>query len=461
MRWSTLLAGLVACGEPSGSAIPIVSEGAPVLESWSGAQECCGEDPHPVHLGLTPTGDVVMVGKAASSSGTTQGFATLWTPPTGPAEPRFVDGEKAVIRATRQLAADSAMLQVIALQDAVLAVGFQAESATSAAAAVLWVMDPADLAIRSHLELREENETSAVFESLALDDSGLLVVGGSRGLERSGMEGFKSYGNVFGGRGVVVRLELASVLSAEGVTQMLADQTATARDLDEVHSAKSVRFTPDGGVAVVGHDEAERSGLVRVDPSLAAHSWTRTDPQVELTDLAVVPTTTGSYDIALVGHGGAVGIDGHMIRVTAAGEVVWSSAFGNPGVAAQDQPAEGLAPDAFVFDECWGIARVADGVLVAACGSGIEGCGAEVVGEVTQAERTLCRSDPRLFWRTHLVGLDLDGEVLWSRTDAFVADGEVAASAAEHLVSDDSGHLYVLVDQDFGVGLVRFALAER
>jgi len=401
-----------------------------------------------------------MVGKATAGA-QTRGFATLWTPTTGPAQGRFVDTQTEVIRATLQLEAHSAMLQTVATADAVYAVGFAAPSSGAAIRGVLWVLDPEDLAIEAQLELSGDGGSAAALESVALDGAGRLVVGGSQGFPPQAMEGVKSYGNLVGGQGVVLTLALTPALSATEVADLGAIASANRYDIPEIHSAKSVRFTPDGGLAIVGHDAEEHSGWALVEPDLQGHTWTRTPEDVELTDLVVVPEEDGSHHIALVGHGGAVGIDGQVRLIDSEGAVVWSTAFGNPGVHEADQPAGGLAPDSFVFDECWGIAVDATGTLVAACGSGIEGCGAEAGHEAPASARALCRSDPRQLWRTHLVGLDLSGSVLWARTDAFVRSDEVAASAAEYVVTDDAGMILAVVDHDFGIGLARYGDAER
>jgi hypothetical protein len=157
--------------------------------------------------------------------------------------------------------------------------------------------------------------------------------------------------------------------------------------------------------------------------------------------------------IVLVGHGGEETIDGHIKLVGRNGEVLWASSFGNPGVAREDTPTVGLASNRFIFDECWGVAQAGD-QIVAACGTGIEGCDAV---PADPEERDLCSTDPRRSWRSYLVGLSTAGEVLWSRAESFVDEtGEAAESAAEFLVVDDEQAIYTVVDHNFGVGLARF-----
>ena len=154
-----------------------------------------------------------------------------------------------------------------------------------------------------------------------------------------------------------------------------------------------------------------------------------------------------------MGHGGSGTLDGHTALMDPQGEVIWATSFGNPGVQPSEEPRGGLAPDTFIFDECWGIAQ-RDTTVVLACGTGIEGCDAV---PASTREQKACERDPRRSWRSYLVGVDGTGQVLWSRADSFVeSSGEASESAAEFVVTDATGDLYAIIDQIFGVGLARF-----
>jgi hypothetical protein len=449
----------LGCGSLQGGVEPadteVVEGSAPSLLSWSGSIDCCGEDPHPVHGAVMRDGAVVLVGKASVDGDDLVGFVTRWFPPDGPATGRFVDGDPSIIAATAELSSGSVLAQVIEVGDWIVAVGFQSSSPEGPAKGIAVALDPETLSVLTRIEVAgPETGTSAAFESVTVTPAGRLVLGGSWGSSRDQIEGLKSFGNIVGGRGLLVEVDPA-VWSAVG-SEIVGpnDIDATVREVFELQSVKSMRATSEGYIVAVGHDEDERSGLLWVEPGLVDHQWTRFDDGFELTDATIVQRADGQEDAVLVGHGGSSTIDGHAKQVSADGVVIWTTTFGNPGVDPDDAPDGDLAPDKFIFDECWGVAVTDDGVVVA-CGSGIEGCNAV---EATASERRQCRTDPRRSWRSHLVSLSFDGEMLWSRTESFVDETREAFESASEFISVGSdGELYSIVDQNFGVGLARYS----
>ena len=410
-----------------------------------------------MHGAVLDDGAVVMVGKSAASGAQTAGFITRWRAPDGPAMGVIVDGSNAVIEQTINLGGDSALLQVAAADGVVLAVGFQADSEATPAHGVVVAMDATTLEVRARMQVdAPEAAQSAALESALVTPEGQVIVGGSWGASRDALDGFKSYGNVVGGQGLVMSFSLAEFLASEAVdTPTTPDAlSAVARTIPETFSVKSIRRTSDGSTVAVGSDLEERSGVLWIDPGLTNHSWTPYAESIELTDVVAVPRPGENDAVAVVGHGGPDTIDGHAALVDASGQVLWARAFGNPSVDAEEVPPNGLAPDKFIFDECWGV-DLRDDQIVVACGSGIEGCDAV---SATESEVSLCQTDPRRSWRSHLVGLNADGEVLWSRSDSFVdADGEAAESAAEFVVVDAQSNIFAIIDQNFGVGLAAFS----
>ena len=330
-------------------------------------------------------------------------------------------------------------------------------SPTAPARGIALALDPTSLEVSSRLEVSApQADESAVLESVAVTPSGHLLLGGSWGASRDELEGFKSYGNVTSGRGVLIELDPDDWTTSNGGADPVTpeDLGAAVREIPEVHSVKSMRALSSGRIAAVGSDPGERSGLIWIEQGLTGHLLHPFDDGRELTDVAVFERPGQDEAVVLVGHGGDGTIDGHAKLVDGNGEVLWSTSFGNPGVATEDAPAEGLAPDRFIFDECWGAAPAGD-LMVVACGTGIEGCDA-VAAE--PEERELCRTDPRRSWRSYLVGLSGDGDVVWSRSDTFVDEaGEAAESAAEFVVVSEQADIYAIMDQNFGVGLARFA----
>lgn len=441
---------LIGCGPVAPAAESVTTGAAPALISWSGAQECCGEDPHPVHGAILGDGTVVMVGKAAGGGSQTAGFITRWQPPSEPAQGRFVDGMDSVIQQTQILDADSSLLQVADAGEVLVVAGFSASGARSDAHGLALVVDPETLEVRSRLRIDAPEGRSAALESVAVS-GGRIVLGGATGFPRDALEGFKSYGNVVGGNGLLVEVELSAWLSASGDVSP-EDVGATLTELPGVLSLKSVLDWPDGSVVAVSSDQEESSGVVWVEPDRSAHRWSPLDGPFELTDLARLRRDGAADALALSGHGGEGTIDGLAVLMDPSGAVLWQTSFGNPGVAEAETPREGLAPDTFIFDECWGITQ-SGAQLVLACGTGIEGCDAV---EASGGDKRLCRSDPRRSWRSYLVGVSATGEVSWSRADSFVdGSGEASESAAEFILADGET-LYAVIDQVFGVGLARF-----
>jgi hypothetical protein len=365
-----------------------------------------------------------------------------------------VDGNGEVVVSSSLLQSSSALVQVAQVQERLVAVGFEADSVSEPATAVALALDPETLEVQGRLELRgREDGRSAVFESLVLSSSGKLLLGGSWGGTRSGIEGLKSYGNIYGGRGVLVEVDPEVWFAAGRETLSLDGNEALVLEVPEVHSIKSLAVAANGTVAGVGHDDSERSGVVWFESDLLRHRWTHFEDGFELTAVEVVSTVNEGVAAVVVGHGGEGTIDGHIKKVDQDGVVIWSTTFGNPSLAASEVAEDGLASDVFVYDECWGLVAFEDGVAVA-CGTGIENCH-EV--DSTAADQKACRSDPRRSWRSYLVGVSASGEVVWSRAESFVDDlGEAHESASEYIAIGPSGHLYSVVDQGFGVGLARF-----
>ena len=260
--------------------------------------------------------------------------------------------------------------------------GFEAGGSGAQATAVALALDPVTLDVRSRLVLPSPTAgRSSALESIVIDDDGIVALGGAWDFPREALEGFKSYGNVVGGRGLVTEFPLTAwlELSTDGVDVTLEELGATTRDIEETFSVKSLRRWSDGRLVAVASDADEQSGVLWIDAGLTAHQFTTFDDGIELTD--VVPfARAGLPDAAaLVGHGGEGTIDGHVRLVTPSGETLWTRSFGNPGLDPSEVPDGGLAPDAFIFDECWGVDQ-RGAARVLACGSGIEGGGALEAG---------------------------------------------------------------------------------
>ncbi|MEC7241308.1 MAG: hypothetical protein VXW32_08705, partial [Myxococcota bacterium] len=287
-----------------------------MLHSWVGAAGCCGEDPHPVHGAVLGDSSVVLVGKNDAGRDGTSGFVTRWMLSETPVSGRLVDEDAGVIQESLVLDSSSALVQVIEVGERIVAVGFESDSASGPATALALVLNPETLEVLSRLELQGPDEgSSAVFESLAVTANGELLIGGSWGSSRSEIEGLKSYGNIWGGRGVLIQLDVEAWFASESKAVGLQDLGATLVEVPEVHSLKSIAVSPLGEVVAVGHDDAERSGVVWFESGLLDYQWPHFDDGIELTAVELVSEDNGDFSAVVAGHGGEGVIDGHVKKV--------------------------------------------------------------------------------------------------------------------------------------------------
>ena len=68
--------------------------------------------------------------------------------------------------------------------------------------------------------------------------------------------------------------------------------------------------------------------------------------------------------------------------------------------------------------------------------------------------RQICEGDPRTTWRSYLIKIDFNGNLVWQRASSFLfGEDEVASTASEWVFTTQSGNLASVVDLSFGVGL--------
>ena len=106
-----------------------------------------------------------------------------------------------------------------------------------------------------------------------------------------------------------------------------------------------------------------------------------------------------------------------------------------------------------IFDECWSIANMNNSGVVVACGTGIEEC-----DTLRGQKRRDCEKDPRQTWRSYLVNINFDGDIIWEKTGSFVFPGEedsedLASVAAEWVFINSKNQIASVNDLEFGIGL--------
>ena len=452
--WALCTLAFLLSGFSSVSANTGVSEGAPEVRYYVGMTEaCCGEDPHPVHGVATGDGGVVVVGKTLGLGEGWGGFALKVGPPAPLGIGVLLDPlESSEVRWSRQLgdgAGKSAFLNAASTESAVFLAGLLAEG-SGQAAMYLAKHTLADGALSWELRLPELGGQGAI-EAIDLTPEGGLVAVGVANAPQGGLEGFKSFGNPFGGQAHVFYLSPAQVASGSA-----PDAPQWVRALSGHETAKSVRALPgaEGGfIVLVGSEEAPPT-LLRLDHE-GETLWEMSYPgRYEATDLALHQVGEEHLGYTFTGHGGEGGaLDGQLTRVDLNGEVVWARSLGDPAGGVGPFAGLGSGEPQLIYDECWGIQGLADGGVIVGCGTGIEGC--DVVSDV--ALKAQCQKDPRRTWRGYVLRLDAEGDLLWQRVDSFVEEGAedgVADAASEYVALLSDGGFLSVVDQGFGLGLL-------
>ena len=183
-------------------------------------------------------------------------------------------------------------------------------------------------------------------------------------------------------------------------------------------------------------------------------SWSKTYPaHGEITDIAPSYSKGKLDGYLMAGHvdGKTGALDGSITKISKDGSIVWSEQYGNPISGKGIFSGLGNENDRFVFDECWGIASTSDGGAIMACGTGTH------CNEFEDNERQFaqCAADPREIWRSLLIKVDQQGNMVWHKTDSFIEeDGDwIPNTASEYVFMTKDGRIASVLDLDFGFGL--------
>ena len=121
-----------------------------------------------------------------------------------------------------------------------------------------------------------------------------------------------------------------------------------------------------------------------------------------------------------------------------------------------------------IKNECWGIATLAIGNVVVACGTGIEDCNSLPPDQSEQCSQgnPITGVDTRsgavpyrvATWRSLAIEVDSDGNVVWQRVDAYKGEddtnpAEHGSSASEYVFVKSDGNLGFVQDEVSGVGV--------
>ena len=184
-----------------------ISSGAPERLFYAGiGEDCCGEDPHPVHGAATPDDGFVVCGKSIDRGGEWEGFVVKVGDPL-PSGTTFLepgDTSYAWSHTFGRNGVKDVANAVVALDDAVFVAGL-VSGEDRAARRMLRKLDLSTGALVWELVLDNTSAgTESALESLWLTEDGGLLAGGLVGADRDAIEGFKSYGNPWDGKAVVM-----------------------------------------------------------------------------------------------------------------------------------------------------------------------------------------------------------------------------------------------------------------
>jgi len=425
-----------------------VSDGAPNVSFYVGmGEDCCGEDPHPVHGVEASDGGVILGGKFIDSGGSPNGFVVKLSSGSS-VDPQLLeagaDGHDWTYTFGQPNRFD-AVNSVTEKDGAVFVAGVN-QSETGAIQQFLVKLDSVSGTELWSKVFPVSSGLESAFESIELTADGGVIVAGFSNAEPGGVEGFKSYGNPYGGVANVLYFSQSQLEASQAPAQPTWQQ-----EYEAFGSVRSIKETEDGYVFVTSRSE-QLYTVVKIDDD-GEQLWSQDlNDHGEATDIAVVTDSGEEVGFAVTGHHhNGEGIDGSVTFLEPNGELRWTTSHGDPaGGIGEFEGLDGGNPK-LIYDECWGIQSTGDGNIVVACGTGIEGCSVGNAGFGVE-----CRNDPRRKWRSLLMEIDGAGEQVWYRIDSFYYEDEqdAAATAAEHVVRMENGGYAAVIDQDFGIGLM-------
>ena len=298
-----------------------------------------------------------------------------------------------------------------------------------------------------------ENGKSSAFESIVItNDNGLLLTGVTNSTYDA-MEGFKSYGNPTNGNAFLMHFSNDLLMS-----KTLPTEPNWVKEYKNLLTGKSIKQIGNKNEFLIASSTVEPmvAAIIKIKED-GTTIWDKRYPQHgELTDIAV--TTDGYF---LSGHKESFkgGIDGSITKISPNGGVIWNKVFGNPEEKTNSFFKNFQVSNELIFDECWSITNMGNLGVVFACGTGIEDCDA-LLGQ----KRRDCEKDPRQTWRSYLVKINFDGDIIWEKTGSFIFLGEensldVVSVAAEWVFVNSKGQIASVNDLDFGIGLEIIRLA--
>ena len=439
---------LTACLSEKGFEGSGISEEAPTISYYAGmGEDCCGEDPHPVHGVETSDGSFILGGKFIDLGGGTNGFVVKLSNGTSEQPILIEEGAQGHewTYTFGQPNSFDAVNSVAAKDDDIFVAGVK-QSETLGMQRFLAKLDSTSGEQVWSMVLPTFGSLESAFESIVLTNDGGAILAGFTDGDQGGVEGFKSYGNPHSGKANVMFFSASQLESEHAPEEAMWEQTYS-----DFGSIRSIKPADEGFVFVTAQSE-ESYVVAKIDEN-GDQEWSQPlNYHGEATDIAVVTNSDVEIGYAVTGHNHfGEGVDGSLTFLELNGDIRWTKSYGNPAGGIREFEGLGEGNPSLIFDECWGIQPTGDGSVVVACGTGIEDCSLGNVGLGLE-----CRNDPRRKWRSLMMKISSSSEQEWYRTDSFYHEGEdvAAATAAEHVIRMRDGRFAAVIDQDFGIGLL-------
>lgn len=182
--------------------------------------------------------------------------------------------------------------------------------------------------------------------------------------------------------------------------------------------------------------------------------------------------------------GMTVGYSGKLTKLSLSdGSRLWTQEYSSCGSGTvSGAPSNGECSKGLIYNECWGVAVMADGGFTVSCGTGIEGCPNTMSGQMLsdcQAGLGDKRSGayPRgaSIWDSMTIKASSDGTLEWMRSDTYKAaawpalptapsvpmyEGAavIGSTAGEWPIKlANGGGVAIITDQMEGIGLLKLA----
>ena len=291
------------------------------------------------------------------------------------------------------------------------------------------------------------NGRSSAFESVVVTNKNGLLLTGVTNSSYDAMEGFKSYGNPTDGNAFSMHFSNNLLMSKTS-----PEEPSWEKEYKNLLTGKSIKRIGNTNEFLIASSTNEPmvAKVLKIKED-GTTVWKKRYPQHgELTDIAV--TTDGYF---LSGHKESFkgGIDGSITKISPNGLVIWNKVFGNPEGGTNNFFSDFIVSNELIFDECWSIVNMNNSGVVVACGTGIEEC-----DTLRGQKRRDCEKDPRQTWRSYLVNINFDGDIIWEKTGSFVFPGEedsedLASVAAEWVFINSKDQIASVNDLEFGIGL--------